>query len=362
MTVGLSLRTEMVGFISVLMNVVSLIHKMLILRLVTRGDNIEAVRRTVYYIQRTYRQRVEIVTDRRLDIEADQIVVPRKYAPKNGAKWKARALHYAAVNHTNPDDWYLHLDEESVPSMACIAGCLKFIYKNPQGAIGQGEILYTGHGYKEHRRVCAADSLRTGDDMLRFRAQYAMGKPLFGVHGSFLLIKGSIEKELGWDLGAGGSVTEDASFAIKAWQKGIKFGWVEGEVIEQSPYCFMDFIRQRRRWFNGLWVVVLCKELELKYRIILGVMMVYWALSPFILLMNFFILFGLQINVWIKAFFVISFLYYLLAYSIGGYRNGGFKGMIFSILFLPISFFYESVGVLYGIVRPVKTFEVVNKN
>lgn len=42
-----------------------------------------------------------------------------------------------------------------------------------------------------------------------------MNQPVFGVHGSFLLIHEEIETRLGFDVGYYNSVTEDSATAFK---------------------------------------------------------------------------------------------------------------------------------------------------
>jgi hypothetical protein len=63
-----------------------------------------------------------------------------------------------------------------------------------------------------------ADAIRVGDDLSRFQLQYTyFHRPIFGAHGSFLLMNGDVENAVTWDLG---SLTEDYEFATLAWQKG----------------------------------------------------------------------------------------------------------------------------------------------
>ena len=76
--------------------------------------------------------------------------------------------------------------------------------------------------------------------------------PLVGMHGSFVLTPARIEREITWDVGGHGSITEDAYFALVAMDRGVRFDWVEGFVREQSPFTLLDLLKQRRRWFCGL--------------------------------------------------------------------------------------------------------------
>jgi cellulose synthase/poly-beta-1,6-N-acetylglucosamine synthase-like glycosyltransferase len=47
-------------------------------------------------------------------------------------------------------------------------------------------------------------------------------------------------------------LTEDFEFAVQAWKRGYRIGPVPAVVREQSPQRFMDFMKQRRRWFAGI--------------------------------------------------------------------------------------------------------------
>lgn len=53
-------------------------------------------------------------------------------------------------------------------------------------------------------------------------------------------------------------------------------------MYEQSPFNAMDMVRQRARWFGGLYLVVKAPELSLSKRICLGCMTLTWATSPLI--------------------------------------------------------------------------------
>ena len=202
--------------------------KQLIVVYVSRGDNHEALGRALKHSLKVLDEfevnyRVDIVTDipvsQRLEkfLHSRFHVVPHSYFTSRYAKYKARALHYLVEHRSKftsevsfKDTWLLHLDEESLITPECLAGIAKFI-KNPRNfqAIGQGEIKYNSHDYGKNLLLTAVDSVRTGDDLGRFRFQYKwLERPIFGMHGSYILVPESIEKSLGFDLGGRGSITE----------------------------------------------------------------------------------------------------------------------------------------------------------
>ena len=80
--------------------------------------------------------------------------------------------------------------------------------------------------------------------------------------GSFIVCKHSVERQVSFDHGIDGSITEDAYFAVKAANEGFTFDWIEGEMQEKSPFNIMDFLRQRKRWHQGNLLVGLTKNLK----------------------------------------------------------------------------------------------------
>jgi egghead protein (zeste-white 4 protein) len=107
-----------------------------------------------------------------------------------------------------------------------------------------------------------------------------MHEPWIGMHGSFVVCPNAVEQLIGFDHGIVGSITEDTYFALLARTYGIGFAWIDAVMFEQSPFTLADFVRQRSRWFVGLWLIVLCQTLQLKRRFVLGLMMVSWMLTP----------------------------------------------------------------------------------
>src|SRR6185437_5164135 len=146
--------------------------------------------------------------------------------------------------------------------------------------IGQGAILYQGGDWLFR----GADTLRTADDLGRFRLQYALGVPIFGIHGSYIVVRGLDDAALSFDVGERNSLTEDAAWSLRAWARGRRFAWVEGYLYEQPPQSVPDFVRQRARWLAGIRRVLRDGAVPLRYRLGLGVFTFLWQLSflPFL--------------------------------------------------------------------------------
>ena len=358
---------------------------------VSKGVNVEALARSAteslaLLRRHAIRARIEIVTDLpvansfpRTEREAIAFVqVPVDYTTPNKALYKARALQYALENRTLDEEsthvFNLHLDEESQLTPEVLAGIHHFL-KNPENrtSVGQGEIQYNAYNYGEKKLITAIDSIRTGDDLGRFRFQLKlMHRPLFGLHGSFLFIPQTVEEQIGFDLGGKGSITEDAYFALLAADEGVKFDWIDGHIREQSPFTIRDVLRQRRRWISGLEILAADPLMKLSTRLPLRINLLLWEIawvSMLITIINIFVG-GSYYPAWMS--YLAGFLTggYISLYTIGAYRNLRdldyswlYKLYIYWLIFLlvPLAAIIEAVSVIYALLYPMKTFEVVQK-
>lgn len=249
-------------------------------RIVTRGDMPEFVKKNAIYNRNLCLSFgfedfvVEIVSDKPVQCtetnKIREIVVPKSYTTKNNSMFKARALNYCLENHVNElagNDWIVHLDEETLLTKDSISGILHFI-KEGNADIGQGPISYANGKVIKNWITTLADSVRLSLDYGLFRFQFAfLNIPLYGFKGSYIVIRNNVEVDIGLDNGPDGSIAEDCYFALKAWSKGYKFGFITGEMHEKSPFTLMDFIRQRRRWFVGQTFTVLSEEIPIIYKL-----------------------------------------------------------------------------------------------
>ena len=344
---------------------------------------------------------LEVVTD--VAIDADNrlpntggdvfyYVVPSDYQTPGGARYKARALQYLLEQRTErlngradaSQVWVLHLDEESILTQECVFGMGEHVEKydlsRTPGAIGQGEILYNSYRYGDNALVTATDSFRTGNDLGVFRMSYkGFKRPLAGMHGSYVLTPARVEREITWDVGGHGSITEDAYFALLAMQRGVKFDWVEGYIREQSPFSMGDIVRQRRRWFSGLFQIALDPSLNFMTTLALRIQVFFWALGALALPLPLVylhqkLLFGN--NVLPYGLFMIGsgcLGLYAAACCTGTYRNLlhselPLQKKAWIVFCTTISWIFnvpqltECVGTLYGLFLPVSTFYVVAKD
>ena len=108
-----------------------------------------------------------------------------------------------------------------------------------------------------------SDSTRASHDFgsLHFSLKY-LHKAIINFKGSFFVCQHRVEKSITFDHGLEGSITEDSYFVIKASNHGYSFDWIDGEMYEQSPFTFMDFLRQRKRWHQGSYYIAFSKNLK----------------------------------------------------------------------------------------------------
>eukprot|EP00923_Selenidium_pygospionis_P046041 GHVN01079460.1.p1 GENE.GHVN01079460.1~~GHVN01079460.1.p1 ORF type:complete len:536 (-),score=15.23 GHVN01079460.1:203-1810(-) len=268
------------------------------IRVCTKGSNVNLVRETTCYNVKLLEKTslpwlVEVVTDNSLGLKGyfnklgfaedriHEIVVPDSYVAPSGCQYKARALNYAlqdGVSDLTDDDFIVHLDEETKLDDSCLVGIAQFLAKHPD-RIGQGIILY-GRDVVINPLTTVADSIRVSDDYCRFRVCFTAGNALQGMHGSYVVVNAGIERQVTFDFGPAGSITEDAVFALAAMQRGVKFGFIDGVMLEKSPFTFMDFLKQRRRWLQGLWLIVCMKWLHVKNKFLLAISVFAWSIAP----------------------------------------------------------------------------------
>lgn len=265
-------------------------------RIVTHGTNLDVVQKTleadaavIDAFTKRYGIRprvvVEVVTDNALPIDARQYAVTPDFTTPHGALFKARALQYA-VKHVpvNGDAWILHCDEETQLTLSGLMGCLRFMQQEIDlatpgrlPAIGQGTILYH-RDFWSRPFMTLADSIRTAMDFGYFRVQYHVWhRPLLGVHGSFILCRQDIERVVDFDFDSYRSITEDAYWALLLVERGIRIKWTHGFLSEQATFGVMDFLRQRRRWFTGLWHVLSGENINWRTTLVLRLAVLSWS-------------------------------------------------------------------------------------
>jgi hypothetical protein len=354
-------------------------NKTLYLVLVTKGTNPESVLRTIdkmsYVKEPLNINGIEVKFYLLLDEPCDSIyienglnilMVPSNFQTKY-AKYKARALEYFRQQmKLSGDDWVLHLDEESILMMPDLYQCIDFILSG-KFKFGRGVILYNSHEYFKNELLTVLDSIRVGDDLGRFTVQHCLlNKAIFGLHGSFLLVNGEVENRITWDNKYSYSLVEDFAFAMKCNELGYKCGQISGIVREISPKSLQDLIIQRRRWFSGIW------QLPHLYARILAVL---WTLSPLNILITLIhiplcMIFPMKSPLWLDILSSFSFIVCIYIYLIGIYVQDldlklplrtRIYHLLIGFILIPTCSVIESYAVLYSLIYPAISFDVIKK-
>ena len=358
-------------------------------RIVSRGINVEALRNTILSCREEmafcslFPYMIEVVID--TNPPGDElppaapdlryIVVPKSYQTPGHSFAKARALNYALWNSPLPDTaWLVHMDEESHPTRSSIIGIASAIREEEMSGqlrIGQGTITYH-RDLKNHPFFTLADSIRTGSDLGRLYLSMRVGVPLFGLHGSFIVVRNDVERKLGFDIGPVGSLTEDAWWGTIAMDQGYRCRWVEGHVAEQCTFRAGDFLKQRRRWFNGMARTALHAPVSWKWRAVLGVSMITWTSAPFAWIYTLaHLIEGGYVSPVVQALANISLAVYVATTLIGLGVNMTDHGItrplpklrwgLAWLICLPAFSLLESAAVAFAVIRPAAGFDVVRK-
>lgn len=363
------------------------INNLVVWRIVSKGINKNALIATIMRCEEEMKKNplfpyaIEVVTDTvNLELPTSiknlrHIKIPKDYQTPNNSLFKARALQYAIETSPISDKtWIVHLDEETQPTPSGIKGICKMIHEEEASGnlrVGQGIILYHRE-WKKYPFLTLADNIRTGVDLAQFHLQQRIGLIFFGFHGSYIVVRNDIEKSVGFDFGPNGSITEDAFWGLVAMEKGNRFRWVEGYLEEQSTQSVKDFIKQRRRWMQGLIKVSIYAPVNIRWKIALGFNTLMWNLGPFAMLYSFaHIFYGFQHAWWILFLanysYASSILIYLMGLSVNSNEYGitnWFKksGWLFlQILLFPFFSLLESIGVVAAFLKPAPGFHVVKK-
>lgn len=354
------------------------------IRVVTRGDFPQLVKNNVNRNMNKCLDAglenflIEVVSDKPIGLDQHrrirEVVVPKDYRTKTGALFKARALQYCLedkVNILSDNDWIVHLDEETLLTENSVRGILNFVMDGKH-QFGQGLITYANEEVVNWITTLA-DSFRVTDDMGKLKLQFLMfHKPLFSWKGSFVVTQVAAEKAVSFDNGLDGSIAEDCFFAMRAYSQGYSFNFIEGEMWEKSPFTLWDFMQQRKRWIQGILLVVHSKAIPVKNKLLLACACYSWLTLPLSIsnlclaskfpipcppVIDFLCAFIGAVNIYMFVFGVIK--------SFTVYRFGLLRFLlcvIGAVLVIPFNLIIENVAVIWGIFGKKHKFYVVNKN
>ncbi len=297
------------------------------------------------------------------------MTVPKDYSTTNNAKYKARALHYAVEQRdkngeNTPDIWVYHLDDESMITKQGLLSVLDHIDSNRE-PIAEGLITYPNKIDVGSKIVKYLDAVRPTFCYSCCAMLQSKGKPDW-LHGSNLLLRADIEKDIGWDFP--NTCAEDSLFGYVAYKKyGGIFGWHGGVLEEQSPFTYSDFIKQRQRWIKGnienLSRLGIWDKAKATYR------MISWflgAVSFFMLIPS--LIIKQSYSPYLTPFFILDTVILFGVYQIGLEMNFSkvskkqrIREHLAVLVLSPILWFLEAIPMALYFFRKAPKFYVIKK-
>lgn len=184
--------------------------------------------------------------------------------------------------------------------------------------------------------------------------------PLYAWGGG-VAIRHEIEDEITWDVA---TITEDTNFIWRAAEtRDLTYRLVDARFRNQAPPSVRSLIKQRRRWISGT-----LRDgglLPRTYRPLYYTRIIAWAFSPFVpvLVVAAYLFPGTAPSMELYgtiSLVLVTMLFVYTGAGIVGYRKHPILWPILLVL-TPLAVFVHSVGALWGLVRPVETFEVTKK-
>ncbi len=289
---------------------------------------------------------IRVIAERDISIEGATVHVVDE-AFECAATNKGRAVEWARQHVPCDREYVLYLDEDTL--MAGFDGV-------PDADIVQfsEKPIYTGS-----RLAYLCEIFRVGYqfEQLGFhRLRY----PLYAWGGG-VAIRHEIEDEITWDVA---TITEDTNFIWRAAEtRDLTYRLVDARFRNQAPPSIRSLIKQRRRWISGT-----LRDgglLPLAYRPLYYTRIIAWAFSPFvpvlILVAHLFPGTAPSMELYSTISLVlVTMLFVYTGAGIVGYRKHPILWPILLVL-TPLAVFAHSVGALWGLIRPIETFEVTEK-
>jgi len=289
---------------------------------------------------------IRVIAERDISIEGATVHVVDE-AFECAATNKGRAVEWARQHVPCDREYVLYLDEDTL--MAGFDGV-------PDADIVQfsEKPIYTGS-----RLTYLCEIFRVGYqfEQLGFhRLRY----PLYAWGGG-VAIRHEIEDEITWDVA---TITEDTNFIWRAAEtRDLTYRLVDARFRNQAPPSIRSLIKQRRRWISGT-----LRDgglLPLAYRPLYYTRIIAWAFSPFVpvLILVAYLFPGTAPSMELYSTISLVLVTMLFVYTgagIVGYRKHPILWPILLVL-TPLAVFAHSVGALWGLIRPIETFEVTEK-
>jgi egghead protein (zeste-white 4 protein) len=273
------------------------------------------------------------------------VVVPNLY--RQDLVGKGRAMNYFIESQVEKDKWYSFIDDDNI--IVDSSMLYEIPYYEKMGYVACNPLIVPREGKSKTAHIM--DYIRRFDDLTIFRFFTGIcKKPMLGLHGEVLTVKGSILKEIGYHRR---TLTEDFRFAAESIKQGKMKTWQSSTKVSiKSANNIHDLLKQRGRWFKGI-------AMDLNFcapamKAIVGVRMALWILGIF----GSWVLSPLWIFWQDGAFyFIIGGMCPWIVLSVGIIRN---KQPLYYILCIPLFGILESISPWFGLKQ--KKFVVIDKN
>lgn len=258
---------------------------------------------------------------------------------------KGRALQFFVDCCVDVHKWYVFIDDDNLILDD------SFLYEIPiydeMGFVVANGVLIPRPGRSNIAYVM--DWIRFVDDILLYRFFTGLlKKPLLGLHGDLLVVKGNVLREIGFNRK---SLTEDFEFASELVKKGYRTWQSDTRVSIRSPNSLRDLVLQRGRWFKG--IVSGIKRCPLPMKIVV-ILRSFTFSAGFILVLLLMPIVSYLSFIW---FMIPSGLYYMSTYTYGVYKSK----KPYLILLLPFFGLIEATSRIYGFMS-VNGYVVIDKN
>lgn len=308
---------------------------------------------TVRHLKNNFNQRVIILIDEGADMQQELIKefgsrhvfrTPENY--RKDLVGKGRAMNYFIEKQVKKTRWYSFVDDDNLVMDD------KFLYEIPVydklGYVATNPVLKARKGRSTATFIM--DSLRYFDDITIFRFFTGLlKKPLMGLHGELLTVKGAVLLEIGYNFH---SLTEDFRFATKLVKKGYKTWQSDTVVSIKSPNTIGDLLKQRGRWFKGILLDIphapVLMQIVVGWRLLLWVSGIFGSWAFFYLWQYF--------NIENGFLTLPAGIYYTYVYTHGVWSSR----KLHYFFLIPVLGIIETVSFISGIKQ--KTFVVINKN
>ncbi len=289
---------------------------------------------------------IHVIAEKDITISGAQVhVVPEEFDCV--ATNKGRAVKWARQNVECDHEYVLYLDEDTlVTGFAGIpdADIVQFTEKP----------LYTGS-----KLAYLSEIFRVGYQFEQW-GFHRLRYPLYAWGGG-VAIRHEIEDEITWDVS---TITEDTNFIWRAAQtRDLSYRLVDARFRNQAPPSVKSLINQRRRWISG--TLRDGRLLPVGYRPLYYTRIIAWAFSPFV---PFFVLFaylfpGTAPSMELYGTISLALLTMLFVYTFAGTIGYRMHPTLWPILLIltPLAVLTHSIGAMWGLLRPVETFEVTEK-